>query len=322
LKSILRSKTRVCRWRGALLGAAWIVGACSSNSPADGETSTAGSSATATAGATATGANADAGASTTAGAPPAHGGASAAEPIPTGDLCVDAPADLATSKRRSRSCSLGDDARFFVRGAPYTQVVIEIGSTQSATPSPAATAHLQAVMSDLLDKPGGVSVKVDEAVEDVGHPLSLEEAAAIEDASRTEFTLGDTVVFYYLVVSDGSTDDTSSATILGYAYRPSSMVVFQHNINASAGGLGQPSRDVVESTVVAHEFGHILGLVNTGTPMQKPHEDSEHPKHDQNSACLMYWANNSSEGLANLLSGGKVPDYDAACRADIAALNL
>lgn len=251
-----------------------------------------------------------------------EGAAGMPESEPVSSLCGDPPADLPTSKQRSRSCSLGDDARFFVRAAPYTKVVIEIGSTLSATPSQAATDHLIEVMQDLLDKPDGVSVVVDDPVPDVGHAVSLTEAAAIEDASRTRFTLGDTVVFYYLVVSERSDEDTASSTILGYAYRPSSMVVFQAGIDGNAGGLGQPSRDIVESTVVAHEFGHILGLVNIGTRMQTPHQDSEHEGHDVNTACLMYYANNSSAGLANLLTGGNVPDFDAKCRADLAALEL
>jgi hypothetical protein len=241
-------------------------------------------------------------------------------PTATSDLCASPPADLTTSQQHSRTCALGDDARFFVRSAPYTKVVIEIGSTKSATPSQAATDHLVAIMGDLLDKSGGVTVMHDPPVDDVATPMSLAQAAAVEDGSRTQFPLNDTVVFYYLVVSTSSTDDSAAGTILGYSYRPSSMVVFQKNIDASAGGIGQPSRDDVESTVVAHEFGHILGLVNAGTPMQTPHEDSAHPKHDVNSACLMYWANNSSAGLANLLTGGTVPDYDANCRADITAL--
>jgi len=289
------------------------VGGCGSSSSSGGDAGAAGIPGVSGAG----GASAIAGASGTAGGLGTAGGGAAAT---MSDLCADAPADLATSKQHSRTCSLGDDARFFVRAAPYTKVLIEIASTKSATPSKAATDHLVAVMGDLLDKSGGVTVTADPPMDDIGHPISTAEAAAIEDTSRTHFSLGDTVVFYYLVVSESSTDDTSSGTILGYSYRPSSMVVFQKNIDAAAGGLGQPSRDVVESTVVAHEFGHILGLVNLGTPMQTPHEDSAHKGHDVNTACLMYWANNSSAGLANLLTGGNVPDYDAACRADVAAL--
>ena len=238
----------------------------------------------------------------------------------TSASCATAPTDLTSSQNHERSCGLGDDARFFVRGAPFSKVVIEVGSTKSAAPSQAAISHLTSVMGNLLDKSGGVTVVTDAPVDDPSGALSIDQVAAIEDASRTQYSQGDTAVFYYLVVSTNSTDDTSSGSILGEAYRPSAMVVFQKTIDANSGALGQPSRDVVESTVVAHEFGHILGLVNTGTPMQTPHEDSAHPKHDANNACLMYWANNSSAGLANLLTGGTVPDYDANCRADLAAL--
>ena len=289
--------------RCAVLGVALLIGAC-------GSTAASGAAQTDGGGALTDGSQA----STDAGA-----GSDSTAPV-VSDLCKNPPADLATSKQRSQSCSLGDDARFFVRSAPYSKVVIEVGSTKIATPSKAATDHLVAVMGSLLDKSGGVTVLLDSPIDDVGHPITLAQAGALEDGARTQFSQGDTVVFYYLVVSDGSTDDTSAGTVLGYAYRPSSMVVFQKSIFANSGGLGQPSRDIVESTVVAHEFGHILGLVNARTPMQTPHEDSAHPKHDVNTACLMYYANNSSAGLANLLSGGAVPDFDTACRADVAAL--
>jgi hypothetical protein len=240
---------------------------------------------------------------------------------PKAALCVDPPADLAASKARAQGCGLGDEAAFFVRRAPYTKVVIEVGSTKSAVPRQAAIDQLTKVMKDLLDKPGGVTVKMDPPIDDVGHALTLAEVRAMEDASRTQFAQGDTEVFYYLVVNESSTDDTAEGKVLGYAYRPTSMTIFQKTINAISGGLGQPSRDVVESTVVAHEFGHVLGLVNTGTAMVAPHEDAAHPKHDSNTKCIMYYANNSSELVANLLAGGVIPDFDQACRDDIAAYN-
>jgi Metallo-peptidase family M12 len=234
-------------------------------------------------------------------------------------LCTDPPANLAKSKERARDCGLGDEAPLFVRASPYAKVVIEVGSTRSAPPRQAAIDQLTKVMKDLLDKPGGVTVKMDPPIDDIGHSLALADVIAIEDASRTEFAQGDTAVFYYLVVGESSSSDTAQFQVLGYAYRPTSMTVFQKTIDAVSGGLGQPSRDVVESTVVTHEFGHILGLVNTGTAMQTPHEDTAHPKHDANTKCIMYYANNSSELLANFVSGGVVPDFDGPCRADIAA---
>ena len=128
-------------------------------------------------------------------------------------------------------------------------------------------------------------------------------------------------MFFYLVVSDPSADDSGNLKVLGEAYRASSMVVFQGSIKSVSGGLGQPSADIVESAVVAHEYGHVLGLVNISTPMVTPHQDTAHGAHDTNTKCLMYYLNNSSAGLAgNLLSGGTVPDFDAQCRADLAAV--
>ena len=170
----------------------------------------------------------------------------------------------------------------------------------------------------MIDKPGGVTVMMTKSgIPAPGHALTLDEVRAIEDANRTLFLTADTAVFYYLVVSDPSADDTAQFKVLGLAHRASSMVVFEGTIASISGGLGQPSRDVVESTVVAHEFGHILGLVNAGTPMVQPHEDAAHGAHDVNKDCLMYFANNSSEFVANLLGGGVVADFDAQCKADL-----
>jgi hypothetical protein len=38
----------------------------------------------------------------------------------------------------------------------------------------------------------------------------------------------------------------------------------------------EPNRSLLETTVITHEFGHILGLT-LGTALQSNHE--EHPKH-------------------------------------------
>ena len=237
-----------------------------------------------------------------------------------GALCATAPGDLDTARLHARSCPVGSDAALFLRAAPYSKLVIEVGATSGAQPRQAAIDHLVAVMQDLTDKPGGITVVHGATLPAPGHPLTVDDVRALEDQGRTRFSFGDTAVFYYLVVSDPSALDTSSAQVLGLAHRAASMVVFQGTIDKDSGGIGQPSPDVVESTVVAHEFGHVLGLVNLGAPMQTAHEDGAHPGHDVDQSCVMYWANNSSQLVANLLSGGVIPDFDANCRADLAAL--
>jgi len=236
-------------------------------------------------------------------------------------LCGAAPpADVATAKARSQNCALGADAKFFVSASTYRKVVIEVVATSGATPRQSALDHLVGLFGDVTDKPGGATVVMGPDAPAFGHAPTLAEIRALEDRVRTRFADGDTAVFFFLVTSDPYVEDTQDAKVLGLAHRPSSMVVFQKTIDGISGGLGQPSRDIVEKTVVAHELGHVLGLVNLGTAMRQMHEDAAHAGHDSNASCLMYFANNSSKVVANLLQGGVVPDFDAACSADLGAL--
>ena len=255
------------------------------------------------------------------GGPGGDGSAPPADLLMTLPLCYMAPADLATSKMQAKNCGVGQNASFFIRPNPYQKIVIEVNATAGASPRTAAIDHLKQVITDNLGKPGGVTVKMgDMNIAAPGHPLTIDEIRAIEDAHRQNYAGGDTVVFYYLIVSDPSKDDTNQFQVLGYAHRASSMVIFQNTINKISGGIGKPSADTVESTVVAHEFGHILGLVNIGTPMVTPHEDPQHNGHDVNTKCLMYYANNSSDLVLNVLQGGLIADFDAQCKADLAAV--
>ncbi len=81
--------------------------------------------------------------------------------------------------------------------------------------------------------------------------------------------------------------------MLGISFGGTSLVaIFKDVVERSS-----PSpliRRFVEQATLVHETGHILGLVNNGTPMASPHEDAEHPKHCANPVCVMYWSNEGS----------------------------
>ncbi len=51
---------------------------------------------------------------------------------------------------------------------------------------------------------------------------------------------------------------------------------------------------VMEQTTLVHEFGHAVGLVNSGLPMVLDHEDTEHINHCTNEDCVMYWENDGT----------------------------
>ena len=65
-------------------------------------------------------------------------------------------------------------------------------------------------------------------------------------------------------------------------------------------------------------MGHILGLVDIGSPMQTNHKDAAHGNHCNNTNCLMYYASETTDVLGFLITGN-VPVLDANCRADLTA---
>ena len=116
-----------------------------------------------------------------------------------------------------------------------------------------------------------------------------------------------------------SSSDTGSLKILGQAYGSSSMVLYEKTIQSlSTTPVTQPSRTVLETTVIEHEMGHILGLVNIGSSPQSVHQDTAHGAHCTTTSCLMYYLSDTGDIVSNLL-GGTVPSLDAACLQDLQA---
>ena len=85
------------------------------------------------------------------------------------------------------------------------------------------------------------------------------------------------------------------------------MSILGKTIHDNSGGLGQASRTKLESTVLEHEFGHILGLVDLGSPMQTNHKDAAHGNHCNNTNCLMYYASETTDILGILITGNIPP---------------
>ena len=86
----------------------------------------------------------------------------------------------------------------------------------------------------------------------------------------------------------------------------------------NSGGIGQVSRTKLYSTVLEHEFGHLMGLVDLGSPMITNHKDGAHGNHCNNQNCLMYYASETTDLLGFLLTGN-IPALDANCANDLHA---
>ena len=111
----------------------------------------------------------------------------------------------------------------------------------------------------------------------------------------------------------------SDADVLGIAHFNTSMVLFGPKFDEVSSGIGSLSKEGVETIVLQHEFGHILGLVNNGGDMQTNHQDNENGSHSDNDECLMYYAFRNADLFANIF-GGSTPELDANCIADLQAV--
>ncbi|WP_347753153.1 MULTISPECIES: hypothetical protein [unclassified Flavobacterium] len=107
--------------------------------------------------------------------------------------------------------------------------------------------------------------------------------------------------------------------MLGTAYRNTSFVIFEKTIQGLSDSPLEPNRTILETTIITHEFGHILGLTNFGTALQSNHEDSAHPRHCIEKRCLMYWSAELVSGINNMVSATAEPQLDSKCIADLRA---
>ena len=208
--------------------------------------------------------------------------------------------------------AVGVSANQLLSATTYKSLKIEVQYMTGYAPDAGALSHLQNVLSSYLNKPSGITIVTKEIPVSSSATLSIDQVRTIEEQNRTVFTTGDQLGVYFLYTNGNFTDNN----VLGAAFRNTSMVIFGKTIHDNSGALGQTSRTKLEGTVLDHEFGHILGLVDLGSPMQTNHKDATHGNHCNNTNCLMYYASETTDILGFLLTGN-IPLFDANCIADM-----
>lgn len=210
--------------------------------------------------------------------------------------------------------AVGASSKDLLAATNYTSILIEIQYMPGFQPDAAAVNNLVNFINVLAYKPAGINVIQSQVTSGNKTVYSLDDVAAIEKANRTKYTSGSQIAINFLYVDGTYTENN----VLGFAYRNTSMCIFAKKVADNSGGVGQVSRTKLESTILQHEMGHILGLVNLGAGLQTPHEDAAHEKHCNNTSCLMYYQTQTT-GIMGTLMNGAIPVLDASCRADLTA---
>ncbi|MCF8338798.1 MAG: hypothetical protein K9I74_12550 [Bacteroidales bacterium] len=211
---------------------------------------------------------------------------------------------------------VGYSANDLLASEEFKQLQIEIIYVQNYAPEDASIQNLTNFLQNRLNKPDGITISTT-AIESPGlAPYSTDDILQVEGNKRTAFNSGNTLTVYGFI-ADGKFEQNDNA--LGVAYRNTSFTLFGSKIEENSGGINQPSKALLESTVMNHELSHLLGLVNNGTPMQNDHQDEEHGHHCDNEDCLMYWTAETGDIVSSLVGADDPPSLDDNCIDDLQA---
>lgn len=190
--------------------------------------------------------------------------------------------------RSANLLAAGESSDDLLTNADFDELVIQIAYVEGYRPSDLALGDLReflllrtykdAVRYEflLLPSPGKET-------------LTLQEIASLENQNRTLYNDGRTLALYiYFADAPSNTDDPEGESItLGAVYRNTSMVLHEVTIRELASKSAVVSTAAAEAATLTHEFGHLFGLVDLGTPEINPHQDPGSANHCTEDGCLM-----------------------------------
>ena len=214
---------------------------------------------------------------------------------------------------------LGDYAKFYLQGSKYTRLIIEIDYVEGYAPSSLALDTLESRINSYCDKEEVLILQ--KRITTSKSSYSEDDIRNLEDEHRDYHWSGNDIVAYVLYLN-GAYENNND--VLGIAYGASSIAIFKEKID----GIGIPfwARNLVDNTdyeksVLMHEFGHLLALVNIGYESDRSHESSN-KHHCVNDNCVMYHSI-ETVSIRNLITQDdpKPPsDFHIDCRDDLRGL--
>lgn len=233
--------------------------------------------------------------------------------------------DAATTKNNGTGG--GGDAAIpesYIRAEPHGRLVFELDTVEGVAPRQASLNYAAERLGAVLEKPDGLEWTADETISSRGadHVWTFEELETLADETF-DLEVDDGTAKIHVIYVDGSYENEN---VLGVAWANRHLVMFSGTLESSCDRplVGESLCEVAESSVLLHELGHVVGLVDNGVEMVEPHADEEHGAHDESDECVMYWAYEGVgviDVLASRLTGSSPElDFGPNCKADLAAV--
>jgi hypothetical protein len=213
--------------------------------------------------------------------------------------------------------AVGQLANQILSADRFTRLEIEVVYMEGFRPTNQMLGEMVSFLETYTQKPDGVIFREREIPALGQQSYTVQELLALEREHRQRYNERNILTVFLLVVDGYFSRDDEDTFALGAAYQSTSMVLFGRRIVENSGIIRRPGRALLESTIVLHELGHLMGLVNNGTDMVEDHEDDENHFHCDNSSCLMFWAVETHRVLG--MVNATIPPLDVKCRNDLRA---
>jgi predicted Zn-dependent protease len=224
--------------------------------------------------------------------------------------------DIQTINKALNRQTTGDSANDLLSDTTFKSLVIELVYVEDFEPTQTTINNFVAFLNNRTYKPNGITVEKRSITSPGQDVYTIEEIADIEREQRVKYNSNNQIAIWAFFVDGKSDKDNDTDVVLGTAYWNTSFVIYQETVQELSNSPFEPARETLETSVITHELGHILGLTNLGSTMQTAHEDEEHPKHCNEPSCLMNWTTESGIGITNR---NTIPQLDSQCLADLRA---
>ena len=218
----------------------------------------------------------------------------------------------------------GSSANDLLSNTNFDALLIEIAHVAGFRPTDEAMTNFVDFLRERTFKEN-IQIIYNELPSPNEESLTLQEVVELENENRTAFNQDNVLAIYiYFADAPADTDDDEEGLFsLGAVYRNTSMIIYEQTIRNLVGNSALVTLSDVENATLNHEFGHLFGLVNLGTPMVNDHEDPDAENHCVVNGCLMRaelefglamkkaMESNVSKGLA------AIPELDAECLLDL-----
>jgi hypothetical protein len=198
----------------------------------------------------------------------------------------------------------------------HDKMVLEIDYEAGYKPETSSTDLLKQRIGEVCSFSKGISLEFTETdFADVG-TWSADDVREQGWANKQDDPTNGKTLRWQLIFPAETNDDDN---VLGVAVDASTIAIFGESVDGAAGFLNRPSAEDVENSVIVHEIGHLLGLVNLVYTSPADHESSDNPGHSNNEDSVMYWAIESVT-VANFISGDLPNEFDQDDKDDLAGM--